>query len=141
MSTPKNKSLAAWLALLGGSLGLHRFYLAGARDVWAWLMPWPTLAGWIGLMRFRTLSADDLLAAWLLPLLGLMLAQGAFTAIYLGLTSDEQWNARHNPEQPAPATRWAPVLAAITGMLLGGTALMSAIVFAAQRYFELSAAA
>lgn len=141
MSTPKSKSLAAWLALLGGSIGLHRFYLRGARDIWAWLLPWPTLAGGVGLARFRTLGADDLLAAWLLPLLGLMLAQGALTAIYLGLTSDEQWNARHNPQQPAPATRWGPVLAAIAGLLLGGTALMSAIVFAAQRYFELSATA
>ena len=33
------------IALIGGSLGLHRFYLHGWRDVWGWLHPLPTLLG------------------------------------------------------------------------------------------------
>ena len=42
---PRSQTLATWLALLGGSVGLHRFYLHGLRDPWGWL-PWPfTLAG------------------------------------------------------------------------------------------------
>lgn len=137
----KHKAIAAWLALLGGSLGAHRHYLYGPRDAFAWLATVPTLAGVWGLVRFRTLGQDDVIAAGLLPLLGLMLAQGALAAIVYGLTPDERWNERHNPGQPPVATRWGPVLAAITGLLLGGTVLMSAIVFAAQRYFELSAGA
>ena len=36
--------------LLGGSLGLHRFYLHGARDAWGWLHPWPTLVGALRLL-------------------------------------------------------------------------------------------
>ena len=35
----KSKTLATWLAFLGGPLGLHRFYLHGARDLLGWLLP------------------------------------------------------------------------------------------------------
>ena len=41
----QSKTLATWIALLGGSLGLHRFYLHGLRDRWGWLHPLPTLLG------------------------------------------------------------------------------------------------
>ncbi len=134
----KTKGLAAWAALLFGSLGLHRYYLHGWKDRWLWLYPWPTLFGWVALRRFEAIGPDDPWATWGLPVLGLMLAQGALTAIVIALTSDERWNARHNPGHPAPDARWAPILAAIAGLLCGGASLMSAIVFAAQRYFELS---
>ena len=33
----RSKTLASWIALIGGSLGLHRFYLHGFRDPWGWL--------------------------------------------------------------------------------------------------------
>lgn len=135
----KNKGIAAWLALLLGSLGLHRVYLFGPGDRWWWLHPAPTLLGLAGLQRFQAIGQHDLWAAWALPLLGLMLAQGALCAIVYGLTSDERWNARHNPQQPAVPTRWLPVLAAVAALLLGGTALMATIAFSAQRYFEISA--
>ena len=46
---PAVPAVATWLAVLGGSLGLHRFYLHGVRDLWAWLHPWPTLLGAYGL--------------------------------------------------------------------------------------------
>ena len=39
--TYKSKTLATWIALIGGSLGLHRFYLHGFRDPWGWLFAWP----------------------------------------------------------------------------------------------------
>ena len=29
----RSKTVATWIALLGGSLGLHRFYLHGGRDL------------------------------------------------------------------------------------------------------------
>ena len=41
----KNKTLATWLALLLGPLGMHRFYLYGWRDTLGWLMIVPTLLG------------------------------------------------------------------------------------------------
>ena len=42
----KNKTLAAWLAFLGGPLGLHRFYLHGMWDLIGWLLPLPPAPGW-----------------------------------------------------------------------------------------------
>jgi hypothetical protein len=68
----RSKTVATWLALLGGSFGAHRVYLHGWRDVWAWLHPWPTLLGLAGIQRVQ----DDHLAWLLIPLLGLMLSPG-----------------------------------------------------------------
>ena len=58
----KSKTLATWIALIGGSLGLHRFYLHGFRDPWGWLFPLPTLVGLYGVQRMRLLGQDDRLA-------------------------------------------------------------------------------
>jgi hypothetical protein len=132
----KSKTLATWLALLGGSLGLHRFYLHGARDTLAWLHPLPTAAGLWGVDRMLRLGQDDQLAWLLLPLLGLMLAQAALCAIVYGLTSDTRWDERHNPGLPAHATAWGPVLGVIAALMVGATALMATIAFSGQRYFE-----
>ena len=132
----KSKTLATWIALLGGSLGLHRFYLKGGRDALAWLHPVPTLAGLVGVQRVLELGQDDRLAWLLLPLLGLMLAQAALCAIVYGLTPDERWDARHNPGAPVHATGWGPVLGVIAALMIGATALMSTIAFSGQRYFE-----
>jgi hypothetical protein len=136
MAAYKSKTLATWLALLAGALGAHRLYLHGWRDAWAWLHPWPTLAGLVGVLRMRELGQDDQLAWLLLPLLGLMIAQACLFAIVYGLTPDAKWDALHNPAQPARSTAWGPVLGAIAALMIGATALMAAIAFSGQRYFE-----
>ena len=132
----RSKTLATWLALLGGSLGLHRLYLFGARDALAWLHPLPTVAGLLGVRRMLEFGQDDRLAWLLLPLLGLMLAQASLCAIVYGLTADRLWDARHNPGAPVRATGWGPVLGAIAALVVGATALMATIAFSGQRYFE-----
>ena len=133
---PRSKTLATWAALLGGSLGLHRFYLSGLRDRWGWLHPWPTLVGLYGVLRMRELGQDDRLAWVLIPLLGLMLAGTMLAAIVYGLTPDEKWNARFNPEAPAPASGWAALIGVVLALAVGGGVLMATIAFSAQRYFE-----
>ena len=50
-----SKTLATWLAVIGGALGLHRFYLHGWRDLLGWLHPLPTLLGLAGVQRMRDL--------------------------------------------------------------------------------------
>lgn len=132
----KSKTLATWLALVGGSLGLHRLYLHGWRDTVAWLHLMPTLAGMVGVQRALALGQDDRLAWLLLPLLGLMLSQAALCAIVYGLTPDERWDARHNPGSPVRATRWGPVLGVIAALMIGATALMATIAYSGQRFFE-----
>lgn len=132
----KSKTLATWVALIGGSLGLHRFFLYGPRDALAWLHPLPTVAGLAGVQRALVFGQDDPLSWLLLPLLGLMLAQGALCAIVYGLLPDERWDARHNPGAPVHATGWGPVLGVIAALAMGATALMATIAFSGQRYFE-----
>ncbi len=132
----RSKTLATWIAVLGGALGLHRFYLHGLRDAWGWLHAPPTLAGLYGLQRMNELGQDDKLAWALIPLLGFMLAGAMLAAIVYGLTPDEKWDARHNPGAPVHATRWGPVLGVIVALMLGAAALMASVAFSGQRYFE-----
>ncbi|XHS76766.1 hypothetical protein ACFJGW_13620 [Burkholderiaceae bacterium UC74_6] len=124
----KSKTITAWSALLGGAFGAHRFYLRGLGDKLAWLHAVPTLAGFYGVQRMEAFGQDDRLAWLLLPLLGLMLFQGAACAVFYGLSPDERWGAR--------ATRWGPIIAVVLGVAIGGITLMSTIAFSAQRYFE-----
>ena len=132
----RSKTVATWLALLVGSLGIHRFYLHGLRDRLGWLHPLPTLVGLGGVIRMRNLGQDDHLAWLLIPLIGLMLSQAMLCAIVYGLTPDEKWDARHNPGQPTHATRWAPVLGVIAALAVGGAVLMGTIAFTGQKIFE-----
>ncbi len=130
----KSKTLAAWLAVIGGTVGLHRLYLHGTGDRLAWLHLLPTALGLLGVQRMRELGQDDRLSWLLIPLLGLMIAQGMLHAIVYGLTSDERWAQRH--DQAVRDTRWGPVLAAITALLVGAAVLMGSIAFGGQKFFE-----
>jgi hypothetical protein len=136
MTRYRSKTLATWIAIVGGALGLHRFYLHGGRDRVGWLHPLPTLVGLVGVIRMRELGQDDRLAWLLIPVLGLMLSLAMLTAIVYGLTPDEKWDARHNPGQRGPATGWGPVLGVILALLVGGTVLMGTVAFSGQKFFE-----
>jgi len=136
----KNKTAAAWLAFLGGAIGLHRFYLHGARDTLGWFLPVPTIVGLYGLLRAQRLGLDDQLSWVLIPLLGFTIAACALTAIVYGLTTVEKWNARFNPaadpEAPAGATSWATIFAVVLALMVGTGVLMASLAFGFQHYFE-----
>ncbi|MEY8876951.1 MAG: hypothetical protein AB9M60_10615 [Leptothrix sp. (in: b-proteobacteria)] len=133
----KSKTLATWLAVIGGGLGLHRFYLHGGRDLIGWLHPLPTLLGVIGLMRAFNLGQDDRLAWVLMPFGGLSIAAGMLAAIVNGLQPDERWNARHNPGiQPCGPAGWPVVIGVIVALFVGAVMLTSVISFTLQRLFE-----
>lgn len=136
MTPYRSKTLATWIAFLGGTLGLHRFYLKGFGDWLGWLHPVPTGLGLLGVMRMRELGQDDRLAWALIPLLGLMIVQAMGHTIFYALTPDERWDAHHNPGQPVQSTRWGPVLGAIAALLIGGGVLMGTIAFGGQKFFE-----
>lgn len=135
----RSKTLATWVALLGGSVGLHRFYLYGWRDRCGWLFIGPTLLGLYGVQRMRALGVDDRLAWWLIPVLGLVLATTMLSAIVYGLMPDEKWQARFNPGAAPRHTGWANILGVMLALLIGAGVLMATIAFAAQRYFEAQA--
>ena len=139
MNPYKSKTLATWLAFLGGSLGLHRFYLFGLRDVGGWAWALVTLVGLQGLRRHLDVGQDDHLAWLLLPVLGFSLSAGALMALVYGLMPDEKWNARFNPDGPDHEAGWLTVFGVVLALLVGAGILMSAIAFSAQRYFEYGA--
>ena len=136
----KNKTLAAWLALVGGPLGLHRFYLHGLTDMLGWLLPIPTALGLYGIQRVQQFGQDDQYSWFLIPLLGFTIAGCALRGILYGLQTPERWNARYNPTAPEQAaagqTRWLTIGAMVVSLLMGTTVLMASIAFSFQRYFE-----
>jgi hypothetical protein len=136
----KNKTAAAWLAFVGGPLGLHRFYLYGLGDILGWLLPIPTALGLYGLKRVDQFGQDDLYSWMLIPLLGFTIAGCALTAIVYGLSTPEKWNAKFNSKLDTEATpgltNWLTIGAVVLALMFGATSLMSSIVFSFQRYFE-----
>ena len=136
----KNKTLAAWLAFLGGPIGLHRFYLFGMQDWLGWLLPLPTMLGLYGVQRVRTYGIDDTVSWVLLPVLGFVIAGCALTAIVYGLMTAEIWNAKFNPASKADAvagqTSWLTIGAVVFSLLIGCTALIFGTVQVFQHYFE-----
>jgi hypothetical protein len=135
----KNKTLAAWLAFLGGPIGLHRFYLHGFRDLLGWLLPIPTVVGLYGIQRMRQYGLDDPWSWVLIPMLGFTIAGCALMAIIYGLMEREKWNARFNPEVAvdsiAGGTNWFTIGAVVLSLMIGATVLMASIAFSFEHYF------
>jgi hypothetical protein len=136
----KNKTLAAWLALVGGTVGLHRFYLKGWGDLLGWLLPIPTAMGLYGIERVQQYGLDDQWSWVLIPFLGFTFAGCALMAIIYGLMAPEKWNARFNPaaepESRSGGTNWFTIAAVVLALLVGTGVLMASIAFSFQRYFE-----
>jgi len=136
----KNKTIALWLALVGGPLGLHRVYLRGRYDALSGVLTTATLVGLYGVYRARGLGVDDQISWLLIPLLGFTMAGCALNAIVYGLMSTESWNARFNPSAPAEApqgeTGKLTVVGLAAALFLGTTVLMASLAFSFQRYFE-----
>lgn len=136
----KNKTLAVWLALLGGMLGLHRFYLRGLGDWVGWLHPIPAALGLWGVDRVLLYGQDDKLSWVLIPLLGATISASCLMAIIYALTDREKWNRQFNPQLPTDAvsggTNWLTIGALVAALLMGTVALMGSLAFGFQRYFE-----
>jgi hypothetical protein len=151
----RSKTAATWIAVLGGSLGLHHFYLRGWRSAWGWLYPIPTLVGLAGAVRMRNLGVDDHLSWALIPWLGLTISVAMLCAIVIGLTTDAKWarlyagdptkpvvqaTREEDEESPPPGivhTGWAPVLGVVLALMIGGGVLMGTIAFTVERLFYL----
>ncbi|NBX54142.1 MAG: TM2 domain-containing protein [Betaproteobacteria bacterium] len=136
----KNKTIAAWLAFLGGPIGLHRFYLFGWDDTLGWLLPIPTALGMYGVSRAQDFGVDDVTSWWLVLPLGFNVAACALNAIVYALMDCQKWNQRFNPDEDALCTagntNWLTIGAMVLSLLVGSTALLSSLAYGFQRYFE-----
>lgn len=136
----KSKTTAAWLAFLGGPLGLHRFYLFGFGDAIGWLLPVPTLVGAYGVLRMWFLGQNDGLSWLLIPVLGFTIAGCCLMAIIFALKTRAEWNGRFNPtadaEDPAGGTHWGTIAVIVAALMIGASALLSGIAISFQSYFD-----
>jgi hypothetical protein len=127
--TFNNKTLATFLALVLGGLGVHRFYLKGSVDR-------------LGLLHVCSIPVAGLVYGlghapnpfWvLLPLLVSYIA-GFIEALVIGLTPDEKWDAAYNggSERRSHST-WLVVLLLVATLMIGATTLIATI----SRMFDL----
>ena len=119
----KNKTLATFLAAVFGGLGLHRFYLRGSKDAWAWLhfasAPISLLAILLGAGRPIMLMAAMFVISVLIAFL---------EALVLGLTPDEKWDLTYNPNSGEKSeSSWVLALLLVLTMGVGVTALIAAL--------------
>jgi TM2 domain-containing membrane protein YozV len=119
----KNKTFCTLLTLVFGGIGLHRFYLYGAKDPWGWLhlstVP-------MSLLLWASAPGKPLLFT-AAPLVMSILA-GFLETLVIGLTPDEKWDAAHNAGSGQLSdSGWPVVLLLILTMGGGCTALIAAI--------------
>lgn len=119
----KNKTFASFLAFLLGSLGVHRLYLRGARDPWAWIH----LAAVPASLLIVALMPD---ADWFYKALPLVVSGlvGFLEALVLGLMPDEKWDAAHNAGSgKQSASNWPLALLLVATLMLGAGTLIATI--------------
>ncbi|MFC5473443.1 NINE protein [Paraherbaspirillum soli] len=120
----KNKTLATFLATVFGSLGLHRFYLRGMKDYWAWLH-FATLP--LSLLAYFLWRQDQQIAFLFAPLVisGLI---ACLESLVIGLTPDEKWDPQYNANSGKKSdSSWFIVLLVVLTLGVGAIGLIGAI--------------
>lgn len=125
----QNKTLATLFATVFGSIGLHRFYIYGIKDCWAWVHFLSLPLSGISLTLFR--DSPVLLTFSPLLLSGLI---GVIEALVIGLTPDDKWDAQHNPNSGYQSQSGWP-LALLLVLTVGGGAM--GLIAAIARAFDL----
>ncbi|MFM8556015.1 MAG: hypothetical protein ACKODG_07555 [Betaproteobacteria bacterium] len=125
----RSRPLAALLALLSGTLGLHRLYLRSG--IW-WVYPMLSmpLLGW-------ALRADPWFRHPGFFAFSLLAVVTLIEAIVISLTPDLRWDQRHNTKSGrTSANRWAPVLIAIVSLIGAAMLGMSGMAIALEGWFN-----
>ena len=119
----KNKTFATLLACVLGGLGLHRFFLRGAKDPWAWIhlssVPLSLMAMVIGAGQP---------ALFLLAPLVLSVLAGFVEALVLGLMPDDKWDATYNQNSGRHSSSdWPLAMILVLTLGIGAIALIATI--------------
>jgi TM2 domain-containing membrane protein YozV len=123
MQAHANKTLTCLLAFLFGGIGLHRFYLYGKSDKWAWLHLASLPASGLVISAFPDLP----LFFALMPLI-LSILIAFLEALVIGLTPDEKWDAKHNfTSGRISQSSWPLAVLLILTVGVGATALIAVI--------------
>ncbi|OLL30281.1 hypothetical protein BTH42_18410 [Burkholderia sp. SRS-W-2-2016] len=133
----RSKTLTAALAFLFGSLGAHRFYLYGTRDIYGWAHLLGTLIGIPGVMLLVATERASILG-WVLATIGAISLFAAFlAALVYGLRPDQKWDAQFNAHtQRKSRSGWTVIFVVIFSLLIGAFLLMTGLALGFQTYFE-----
>lgn len=133
----RSKTLTAALAFLVGSLGAHRFYLFGKRDLYGWAHVLGTLMGIPGVLLLVASERASILG-WVLAFFGAVSVLSAFlAAIVYGLRPDEKWDAQFNAHtQRRSRSGWTVIFVVILSLFIGAFLLMTGLALSFQTYFE-----
>ncbi|WDD93397.1 TM2 domain-containing protein [Burkholderia sp. FERM BP-3421] len=133
----RSKTLTAALAFLLGSLGAHRFYLYGWRDLAGWAHLLGTLIGIPGILLLIDSQRSATLGWWLAAPGAISLFAAFLAALVYGLRPDEKWDAQFNAETGRHSrSGWTVIFIVIFSLLIGAFLLMTALALSFQTYFE-----
>lgn len=120
-----------------GTLGAHRFYLYGPRDLFGWAHLIGTLIGIPGAMLLVASERTSMLG-WVLAFPGAVSLLAAFlAAIVYGLRPDEKWDRQFNAHtQRTSRSGWTVIFVVIFSLLIGAFLLMTGLAISFQTYFE-----
>lgn len=123
MQRHKNKTLVSLLAFLFGGFGIHRFFLRGKTDKWAWLHLASLPVSGLVVALFPTLP----LFFGLLPLI-LSVLTAFLETLVIGLMPDDKWDAKYNSASGrASSSGWPLALLLVLTVGTGATALIATI--------------
>lgn len=133
----RSKTVTAALAFFFGSLGAHRFYLYGIRDVFGWAHVVGTLLGIPGILLLVA-SERASTPGWILAVPGAISLLSAFlAAIVYGLRPDPRWDAQFNAQTGRRSrSGWAVIFLVIFSLLIGAFLLLTGLALSFQTYFE-----
>jgi len=133
----RSKTITAALAFFLGTLGAHRFYLYGPRDLFGWAHLIGTLIGIPGAMLLVASERTSMLG-WVLAFPGAISLLAAFlAAIVYGLRPDEKWDRQFNAHtQRTSRSGWTVIFLVIFSLLIGAFLLMTGLAISFQTYFE-----
>jgi hypothetical protein len=125
----KNKTLTTLFAFTLGGLGMHRFYLYGYRDRWAW-----THFGTLPMSYLLHILNPSTPLFYSASPLTLSILAAFIEALTAGLKPDEKWDAIHNPTSNKQSnSRWPLALLLALTLGVGATILIASI----SRFFDL----
>jgi TM2 domain-containing membrane protein YozV len=133
----RSKTLTAALAFLFGSLGAHRFYLYGVRDVFGWAHLAGTIIGIPGVLLLVATQRAATIGWWLAVPGAVSLFAAFLAAIVYGLRPDQKWDAQFNAQTGKHSrSGWAVIFVVIFSLFFGAFLLMSGLALSFQTYFE-----
>lgn len=111
----KSKTVASLLSVAVGSLGFHRLYLHGRKDLWAWIYLCTT-AVYIGIVAIDWRNGS--LSTSVPVLFPLPVFIAAIEALVIGLTDDMKWDRKHNAQSGTRSRSGWPLAVLLVVVLL-----------------------